>query len=71
MQGDSTLQERLDMFERQKERLQMQIRQLMDFMDKIDFKIDFYKDAVAHGDMNVYARNPELAERKKKLFSCD
>lgn len=70
MQGDSTLQQRLDMFERQKECLQMQMRQLMDFMDKIDFKIDFYKDAVAHGDTNVYERNPDLVRRKKKLFGC-
>lgn len=68
MQGNSTLRERLDMFERQKERLELQIRQLTDFMDKINFKIDFYKDAVAHGDINVFDRNPELAERRKKLF---
>ena len=68
MQGNSTLRERLDMFERQKERLELQIRQLTDFMDKINFKIDFYKDAVAHGDINVFDRNPELVERRKKLF---
>ena len=68
MQGNSTLRERLDMFERQKERLELQMRQLTDFMDKINFKIDFYKDAVAHGDINVFDRNPELAERRKKLF---
>lgn len=70
MQGNSTLRERLDMFERQKERLELQMRQLTDFMDKINFKIDFYKDAVAHGDINVFDRNPELAERRKKLFNC-
>ena len=58
-QGDTTLQKRLEMFKKQKEEFILQ---------KIDFKIAYYGDAVEHGTDDIYIRNKWLAKERERLF---
>ena len=67
-EGNGTLEKRLEMFKRQKEKLKIQMTQLNDYMEKIDYKIAWYEDAIAHGDVNVLERNKKLAVMKEKIF---
>lgn len=68
LEGDSTLQERLNMFERQKERIEEQRQQLNRYMEKVEFKIAYYKEAVKTGSVDIYERNKCLADAKKRIF---
>lgn len=68
-QGDDSLQERMQIFLRQKERIQQQINELQQNMKKIDFKIKYYEEAIKSGEKNVYACNPALREEKDHLFN--
>lgn len=66
--GDSTIPQRLEMFKTQKEKVENEIKQLKKCLQKVNFKIAFYEDAAAHGNVDVYKRNTCLAEAKKKIF---
>lgn len=66
--GDSTLRERLQMFEEQKIKIEEQLQQLSQYMEKIDFKIAYYKEAVKNGSVDIYERNKCLADAKKRIF---
>lgn len=71
IEGDSTLVKRLDMFKRQKVKLEEQMAQLQKHMEKIDFKIAYYTEAVANGSTDIYKRNQNLAAEKKRIFGED
>lgn len=49
MAGDSTLQQRLDLFVRQRERVEAQITECQKNLEKINYKIWYYERAVALG----------------------
>jgi len=66
--GDSTLQQRLEMFQSQKIKIEEQMKQLNQYMEKIDFKIAYYQEAVKNGSINIYERNQCLADAKKRIF---
>lgn len=66
--GDSTLEERLEMFKRQKIKIEEQMRQLNLYMEKIDFKISYYREAVKNGSVDVYQKNKYLAQEKERIF---
>lgn len=67
-QGSSTLQERMNMFLRQKKRVEQQIEELNRNMEKINFKIQYYQEALKNGEENIYQKNKHLATEKKRLF---
>ena len=67
-EGNATLQQRLDVFKRQKEKLKKEMEKLQQHMEKINFKIAYYEDAVAHGDTNVFDRNAKLVMEKERIF---
>lgn len=69
IEGDSTLQNRLDMFKRQKIKLEKQMKELQKHMEKISYKIDFYTEAVAKGTIDVCKSNQYLLEEEKRIFS--
>lgn len=71
IEGDSTLELRLEMFKKQKAKLEEQMSQLKKHLEKIDFKIAYYTDAVAHGNINVLERNKALAAEKERIFGND
>lgn len=66
--GDSTLQQRLEMFQSQKIKIEEQIQQLKQYMERVDFKIAYYNEAVKSGSVNIYERNKCLADAKKRVF---
>lgn len=68
IEGDSTLQNRLDMFKAQKIKLDEQMAQLQKHMDKIEYKIKYYEEAVKKGSMDKAAANKQLAAEKERIF---
>ncbi len=67
-QGDQTLQTRLEMFKKQKVKIEEQMVILNQYMEKINFKIAYYDDAVKHGSDNIYTRNKWLAKERERVF---
>lgn len=68
IEGDSTLHKRLEMFKRQKDKLEEQMAQLQKHMEKINFKIAYYTEAVKNGTDDIYQRNKNLAAERKRIF---
>ena len=68
LQGEKTLQERRELFCRQKARLEQQMQELQQNMERINFKIRYYDEAFKGGEKGIYERNKQLLEDKKKLF---
>ncbi|MBS4773661.1 MAG: MerR family transcriptional regulator [Proteobacteria bacterium] len=69
IEGDSTLEKRLDMFKRQKVRVAEQMAQLQQHMEKINYKIAYYSEAVKRGSTDdVLEHNKWLAAEKERLF---
>ncbi len=66
--GDKTLGERLALFEKQKKNVEEQIKTLETTLEKINFKIKYYKAALKDGSENIYERNKCLAKEKSRLF---
>lgn len=66
--GESSLQERMNIFLKQKEHLKQEMRLLETNMKKIDFKIKYYKQALKVGEKNVYKNNSKLKSEREKLF---
>lgn len=54
MEGDSTLQERLDMFHARKMEAERQIAELQKSLDKINYKCWYYETAVAAGTEKIH-----------------
>ncbi len=67
-EGDSTLPQRLEMFEQQRERLEAQMAQLQKYMNKINYKIGLYAEAVRLGSLEKAMNEPEMQKSKVKLF---
>ena len=59
--GDETLKVRLEMFQEQKKQIEKQMIELQQYMEKINFKIAYYTEAVKYGSSDVYERNKWLA----------
>lgn len=51
IEGDSTLENRLRMFQRQQKNVQRQMMQLKKHLAKINYKIDLYEKAVSLGSL--------------------
>lgn len=66
--GDATLNERLQIFQKQKNRLEKQISDLQVNMEKINFKIKYYEQALQKGEKNVYSNNQAFAKERDRLF---
>ena len=69
MEGDSTLEKRLNMFKKQKERVQDQMKELQGFMDEIDYKIWYYETALSAGTEAIHekdGKNTFLSLKKEK-----
>lgn len=56
-EGDSTLQERYDMFIERKASVEAQMEELRKTMEVIEHKCDYYKTAIAAGTENIHKKN--------------
>ncbi len=68
MQGDETILERLEMFKKQKEHLVLQMQQLKEYMEKIDYKIAYYTEAAKRGSIDAVQYNKCLMKEKERIF---
>ena len=69
IEGDETLQNRLDMFRAQKTHIEEQIAQLQKHMEKINYKIKLYEEAVKKGSLDIASANKRLREERNRLFN--
>ena len=56
-EGDSTLQERYDMFIERKASVEAQMEELRKTMEVIEHKCDYYKTAIAAGTEAIHKKN--------------
>lgn len=71
IEGDSTLEKRLEMFKQQKINLEEQMLHLQKHMEKINYKIAYYSEIIANGSEGVFERNKELAKERERLYGTD
>lgn len=63
--GDSTLQQRLDMFKQQKAHVQEQLALMRKHLDKINYKIELYEEAVRLGSFEKAKTCAQLLTKTK------
>ena len=70
MEGDSTIEERLQLFYRQRQILQAQMEELQHTMDVLDFKCWYYETAKKAGTIAVPRdmKVNEVPERFRKIL---
>ena len=68
IEGDSTLEKRLQMFKEQKANLEAQMAQLQKHMNKINYKINLYSKAVEKGSLALVQNDSELLKEKERLY---
>lgn len=64
VEGDTTLEKRLEMFKRQKELVQAQMDELQKHMDKINYKVWYYETAVKAGTESVHNTGNPTGSKK-------
>ena len=69
MEGDSTIDQRLEMFQKQKQILRAQMEELQDTMDTLEFKCWYYETAKAAGTTDVLKNMSidQIPERFRKV----
>ena len=68
MQGDATIEERLELFLRQREVIRQQMKNLQQTLDMLEFKCWYYETAKAAGTTEIFRDMPpeELPERHRE-----
>ncbi len=69
-EGDSTLPERLEMFKQQKQNLEQQMQLLRKHMEKINYKINLYTEAVKLGSLEQAMTDKKIIEEKQKVYQA-
>lgn len=64
LQGDETVENRLNLFKAQKEKVEAQIKELKKHLKKIDYKIWYYQTAKDAGTLDVHKK--DLKDLKEK-----
>ena len=59
IEGDSTIDKRLALFNRQRETVLQQLKQVQDTLDMLDYKCWYYETAKAAGTCDVHKTMPE------------
>ena len=67
-EGDKTISKRLEMFKRQKHKLEEQQKLLRQYMEKINYKIAYYTEAEAKGSIDEAKKNQFLTAEKERIF---
>jgi len=58
-EGDQSIQERYELFTKQKQKIDAQIKQLQVYQECIDYKCRYYKKAMEAGTLDIYKDDPE------------
>jgi len=56
LEGVSTMEKRLEVFEKQKKLLEEKMEELQKYMDRIDHKIEYYTASIESGSMEIHNR---------------
>jgi Predicted transcriptional regulators len=64
MDGDYTLENRFELFKKQKELVQSQIDELQKYMDKINYKFWYYETALAAGTESIHTMEQCISQKK-------
>lgn len=67
-QGDSTLQQRLELFQNRRKALEAEISRMQTVMNKITFKETLYTTALKSGSLAAADEDKTIMRLKKKLF---
>lgn len=67
-QGDSTLQQRLELFQNRRKALEAEISRMQTVMNKITFKETLYTTALKLGSLSAADEDKTIMRLKKKLF---
>lgn len=67
-QGDSTLNDRLELLKKQKRKVEEDMKRLKMHMEKVNFKIAYYEEAIKNGSEDIYEHNKCLAAERERLF---
>lgn len=67
-QGDSTLQQRLDLFANRRKVLEAEMARMQTVMNKITFKETLYTTAIKLGSLDAADNDKAIQRLKKKLF---
>lgn len=67
-QGDSTLQQRLDLFANRRKVLEAEMARMQTVMNKITFKETLYTKAIELGSLKAADNDKNILRLKKKLF---
>ena len=67
-EGDSTLQQRLELFQSRRKLVEKEIKRLQTVLNKVRFKEILYKEAVKLGSLEEASSEKRLLNLKKKLF---
>lgn len=67
-QGDSTLQQRLELFQNRRKALEAEITRMQTVMNKITFKETLYTTALKLGSLAAADEDKTIMRLKKKLF---
>lgn len=67
-QGDSTLQQRLELFQNRRKALEAEMARMQTVMNKITFKETLYTTALKLGSLSAADEDKTIMRLKKKLF---
>ena len=57
-----------DICHEQKVKLKEQMARLEKYMERIDYKITYYNEVIAHGEKGIWDRNPELKAARERVY---
>lgn len=69
-EGDSTLDERLEMFRNRQKVVEAEIAKMNTILNKIKFKVKLYEEAVKLGSLDNASTLPKIEKMKKELFDA-
>lgn len=69
MEGDSTIEKRLELIDRQRDEVEKQLRQLEDTLDTLEYKHWYYETAKKAGTCDIHKtlRDEDIPDRIKEL----
>ena len=67
-EGDSTLKQRLQLFQKRRAVVEQEVMKLHKILDKLTYKEALYREAVALGSLDAAMQKPEMQALKEMLF---
>lgn len=68
LEGDSTLEKRLEMFKQHQKNLETEMQKLKKHMARISYKIKLYEKAVETGSLEKAQTDAEIIKERQKIF---